>query len=901
MTNKTKTNLFVKIFIRLIGIVILSSAIFSLSGFLYYLKTSPELNVDSFFTETTSYIYDTNNKVIAELGVEKRKWVNYEDISPNMINAIIAIEDQKYFEHNGVDILRFFGALVHNLKTKSYSQGGSTITQQLIKNTHFSNEKTIKRKIQEMKLAIELEKELDKEKIMELYLNRILFSGRIYGVEKASEYFFDKPASALTISESALLAGMIQKPNIYNPYTNPEQAIQRRNIVLNRMIEAGLITESEGVMAKNTPLEDILIDYETLPNDFEEINSFLDYVIYEAKNKYGIDPLTESVIIYTTLDMNSQKHLNNIINNEINFPDDDVQVGSVIIDNYSGEIKALYGGRNLEVSLPFNFATDARRQPGSTIKPILDYAPAIEYLHWSTGQPILDEKIFYKSSSSAYLPVVNWDNRYKGWVTLREALIESRNVPAVKAFNSVDNEKKVNLARSMGLNIGDNLHEAHALGGFDVGFSVLEMTSAYSVFANEGLYIEPYSIKKIVNNNEVTEAEVQDSFSISKETAYMITDILHDNMEYGTGKKYNIDSMYLAGKTGQSNYNESVCEKFDFPTRAVRDSWFIGYSKNYTIGVWSGYPILTEGAYLDNTTKHIPKKIWNLTMNKVNPHSYEEFEKPQNIIEVEVETHTQDVNLSSKYTPYYYKSKELFIKGYEPKYISNNWKPLIVPTGLDIEYDLYNEILQVNINSIYDNISDEQIRMSQIIAELEDKYNYYRRKIIRDANSNSISSSTLGDPFIYSKIKKYSTKNNLCIKYLNNILLSKNQLLSIINYIEEKEINSINGKNYSLLSEAEISNLVGWEDWRGFHDGVQSTLGKYQYILYGNKNGKLFEINRTYNSNYELQMEFDEFISIDAFFVEVDYSKYSNRLNSKLSDPIQAKIIVGDSVIDFNN
>ena len=554
-------------------------------------------------------IYDNKGNIIANLSKTYNSYSSFESIPDVVINAFISIEDSRFFTHNGLDYEGIIRSIIANLKDKSYSQGASTITQQLVKNIYLSNEKTLDRKINEVILSLKLENILSKEDIIASYLSNVLFGGRIYGVKMASKYYFNKELEELELKEAALLAGIVQMPNYYNPFINYEAAKNRRDIVLKRMYELEYID----IDLYNETLKIELETYLNKGQINENIgiySSYIDYVENEAIEKYGIDLYKEDIKITINVDSEIQNHVFQIINNKYNhFPDEYLKCGIVVLDNKTSKILAIAGSRESGLK-NLNYATEVYNQPASTIKPILSYAPAIEYLNLMPLSQILDEPYKYNNG----MTVKNWDNRYLGNISLRYALSNSRNVPAIKIYNLVGEKKAWEFANSIGLINRDGYsHESMAIGGFTQGYSVLEMANSYSAFANMGKYKKSYSIEKIENENQLLKNTDEFKQVMSEETAFLINNILHDVLRY---TKYDLSNTYLSSKTGQSNYDYNTRIKYNIPTSATKDSWVIGYTKDLTVAVWCGYDDIRKGLYLTSANKDIPIDIMHHILTK---------------------------------------------------------------------------------------------------------------------------------------------------------------------------------------------------------------------------------------------------------------------------------------------
>ena len=557
-------------------------------------------DLSKLYPKSNITIYDSNNNLIANLSNIYTSYAPYDSIPSDLINAIISIEDSRFFSHNGLDYEGIARSILANIKNMEFSQGASTITQQLIKNLYLSNEKTIERKINEAILSLKLENILTKEDIIASYLSNVLFGGRVYGVKMASKYYFNKDLEDIELKEAALLAGMVQLPNYYNPFINYKEATERRNMVLSRMLEEGYISEALYNETINIELSTYLNKGEINEN-IGIYSSYIDYALSEV-SKYEIDLNSKETKITINVHSEIQNLAYEIINNKYNhFPDDLLKCGIVVLDNESAKILAIAGTREGGMK-NLNYATEVLHQPASTIKPILSYAPAIEYLNLSPLSQILDEPYYYNNG----MVVRNWDNRYLGNISLRYALSNSRNVPAIKLYNQVRSERAWKFANSIGIINRDGYsYEAMAIGGFSEGYTVLEMANAYLSFPNMGKYKKAYSVSKIEYEKHTITNNTPFKQVMSEETAFLINNILHDVLRY---TKYDLANTYFSSKTGQSNYDYNTRMKYNIPASATKDSWVIGYTKDITVAVWCGYDDAKSG-HLTTKNKDIPIDI----------------------------------------------------------------------------------------------------------------------------------------------------------------------------------------------------------------------------------------------------------------------------------------------------
>ena len=591
-------------------------------------------------------IYDNKNELLNTSDIAYT-YQSINNISPHIINAFISIEDRDYYKHNGININRIAKAIISNVVNNT-SLGASTITQQYVKNVYLSNEKTIKRKINEIALAIEIEKRYTKDQILEAYLNSILFGANIYGIGMASYYYFDKDPSNVSISMAAYLAGMIQAPNYYNAYNNPIVATKRKNIVLKAMLKEGYISESEYEIEKLIKLEDILSNKNRI-NDSKYYSSYIDYV-YDSI--YNLENIPDE--IYTYLDTNIQKDLFNLVSKSYGlFNDDNLNCAIVVLDNKSYGIKALIGNRNTN-KMVINYATNVKLQPGSTIKPILDYAPAIEYLGYTPATIITDEIYSYQTGEI----INNYDHKYLGPITLRKALSDSRNVPAVKLFNEVGHDRAFEFANKLGL-YSNEYYEADAIGGAKEGYTLLDLANAYQAFANLGYFKKANSIKEYKINGNSFKDNKNIEVVMKPSTAFLINSILHDVYK---NTSYDLNDTYLMAKTGQTNYDKATQEKYNIPSSATKDSLLIAYTKDLTMGIWIGYSTITNNTYLDWYKKTIPRNIMKYIFEKyAKKNQY--YEMPKDVIKCLIEIKDDTVYLA-KENGYY----EYFLEGTEPIY-----------------------------------------------------------------------------------------------------------------------------------------------------------------------------------------------------------------------------------------
>ncbi|PWA08903.1 penicillin-binding protein [Pueribacillus theae] len=638
------------------------------------LRGTPELNPELLKDPVSSNIYDKDDEEIATVsGEENREFASIQDTPELVQNATLAIEDVRFREHFGLDIRRIGGAVLANFREGFGSEGASTITQQVIKRSFLTPEKTLKRKVQEAYLAVKLEQNYSKDQILEMYLNKIYYGKGAYGIKTAAETYFQKELDELTLSEAALLAGLPQRPNYYDPTKNPEAAEKRRNTVIAAMVKYGFINEAQAEEAKEIKVADMLNPKEKEPRKYE---AFIDQVIREIEEVEGLserDIYESGLKIYTTLDVSAQENTEKTLKDDAMFPDDKFQAGVVLVDTETGEVRAIGGGRNKKKG-NFNYAIQSKRQPGSAIKPILDYGPAIEHLKWSTGKIIKDEKLVINGHE-----IRNWDRSHRGQVSMRKALEQSYNVPAVNTFLEVGADKAKEFAANLGIEPKEELEPAYAIGGFKHGISPLQLAGAYAAFGNEGIYHKPHTVRKIVfpDGREIDNTP-EPVAAMSDYTAYMITDMLKDVVRKGTGTRARVPNLPMAGKTGTTNPPPNI-------THGTTDGWFAGYTTRYAAAVWTGYDKTTQEQYVKEGST-IAQRIFKDVMS----HASEgidtpDFKKPDSVIEVALEAGTE-----KKPSPFTPKDKivyELFVRGTGPSGISQTYNKLGAPTGLSASYN----------------------------------------------------------------------------------------------------------------------------------------------------------------------------------------------------------------------
>ena len=696
--------------VNTILIIILSLGILvMLAGivFMIYIAISsnPKFDAEKLDSSEPTVLYDANGEEFAKLGSEMRDKVTYDELPEVLVDAIIATEDSRFFQHNGFDAPRFLRASIGQVFGNSDAGGASTLSMQVVKNSLTSSIATgldgVIRKFQDIYLSIfKLEKNYTKEQIIEFYVNNHNLGGNVYGVSQAARVYFNKDVEDLNLAEASIIAGMFQAPNAYRPVEeeNLEAVTKRRDTVLYLMERHSYITEEEKELASSISIES-LVNYNAAADTSgnSEYQGYIDTVVAEVEDKIGQNPYTVSMQIYTNLDRDKQDGLNRVMNGEkYNWVNDVIQSGVTVLDSESGKILAIGAGRNKTGVNTLNFATSdtIRRQPGSTAKPLFDYGPLIEYNNASTFgyndgndnyRMFVDEPYSYSTGQE----INNWDGKFMGNMTTRRALSLSRNIPALKAFQQVDNSKIIEFVQKLGIEPeieNGKIHEAHALGAF-TGVNSLDMAGAYAAFSNGGYYNEPYAVSRVIINasGEEYTHESEKTKAMEDSTAFMITSMLDDTSITGGGAMDRV-----AMKTGTTNFDEATRERLGMADDAIRDSWVVGYTTKTVIAMWYGYEktneeLVSQGYYCHNLSGTVQRdRLFTAIANEVFEEDKEEFTMPDSVVRVPLVSGSSTAKVAgtgySGSTIY-----EYFKKDHEPKGNAET-SNLATPTGLTATY-----------------------------------------------------------------------------------------------------------------------------------------------------------------------------------------------------------------------
>ncbi|MGE8079666.1 transglycosylase domain-containing protein [Peribacillus loiseleuriae] len=604
--NKNKLSYFFHI-----GLISFSAVLLIAVVFLTFYK--PDISLLTTELKRSTEIYDVDGELASKITANKTEGASIDDIPNHVKNAVVAIEDHRFYEHNGIDYKGIFRAVYVNMKAGKVVEGGSTITQQLIKIALLEQNRTFKRKLEEFFIAREVEKEYSKDEVLGMYLNQIYFGHGAWGIKKAARIYFGKDVNELTLSEGAMLAGVINIPTKLDPYNHYDAALKRRNLVLTRMATNGFIDSEQAEQAKS---EEIILAHNQKEDQLKgKYPYFVDVVLTEASKKYNLEIdelLRGGYKIYTTLDQHIQQALEEVYENNENFPkgvtDALVQSGMVLINPKTGGINALIGGRGKHQFLGYNRATQLKASPGSTIKPLAVYTPALE-----EGYKLTDLLVDEKMNFGGYEPS-NANGQYLGEVPLYEALMKSLNVPTVWLMNEIGIEKSIRSLERFGIPLTENDRNLSlALGGMEKGVSPQDMAEAYSAFANNGERVESHTIVKIENaqGQEVAVWKEKSTKIMEKKVADQMNRLLLGVVEYGTGKNAAVEGYEIAGKTG------SVQVTIPGIKSGVKDQWFVGYTPSLVGAVWAGYDRSDKTHYLTTNSSQGTALIFQKVMTNV--------------------------------------------------------------------------------------------------------------------------------------------------------------------------------------------------------------------------------------------------------------------------------------------
>lgn len=692
--SKSKRN---RVILNILLVCIITFVSLILLFFGYIVAKAPKFDPNNLKFTQMSEIYDGNGDLIAKLGNENRTEITYDKLPEVLIDAIIATEDSRFFQHNGFDLARFTKAGIGQVLGKN-SGGASTLTMQIVKNNYTSTKNKgfegITRKFTDIYLSIfKVEKKYTKKEIIEFYVNDSYLGNGAYGVEQASQNYFGKSVSNLNLAEASFIAGLFQAPGSYDPYNNPDKAEKRRKTVLYLMQRHGYITSEERQIAESKPIT-AYIKKERANNAYSEYQGYIDTVREELEKEYDLNPFTTPLKIYTAMNRNKQDFVNKVMNGEAwSWENELVQSGVVMTESATGEVIAVGAGKNKNTELSFNFATQTNKHIGSTAKPIFDYAPAVEYLGWGSVNYIKDEPWKYTNGPA----MNNSDGGYKGVLPMYQALGLSRNVTALKTFQQVSkeagNEKIAKFATSLGISPeieNGRIHEAHSIGAFtgrkDKTYnSPMTMAGAYGAFSNGGTYIKPHTIKKFVykETEEVVDTTPTPQRVMNDSTAFIINNALNWSVTDGLARSAaNIGGVDVAAKTGTSNFDENFIRKNGLSRKAVNDLWVCGYTPKYTLTMWYGYDKLYKQHYSTTANWTTRDRFYRNLASNLFDRDGSRFKVPSSIETVDVVKGSIPLRLASSGTPSSMRVKGYFRKGTAPTESSTMYDSLPSVTGV---------------------------------------------------------------------------------------------------------------------------------------------------------------------------------------------------------------------------
>ena len=622
----------------------------------------------------TTLVYDVQGNPMGSLyASQNRRYVQLAEIPQHVRECFIAAEDARFYQHSGVDLRRIFGALWHDVKTMSLAQGASTITQQLIKLTHLSSEKTLSRKVQEIVLAIQLERQLSKDEILEAYLNAVYFGNGAYGIETAAQAYFSKPASQLTLAEGALLAGVIKSPSNYAPHLDPENALARRGVVLDRLLENGSISQEEYELACAEPLN-LKLD----ESGRAQSSWYLDAVLNEAAEVLEMDVetiLSSGLRIYTAFNPSHQQAADTLFENGANFPDlaadgTPAQAAFIAMNTKNGEISALVGGRSYEVRRGLNRATQIQRSPGSAIKPISTYAAAIDSLNLLPTSFADDSARIF---AGGYAPG-NAGGKTYGMVTLREALSRSLNLATVELAERIGMNRVRSMLERFGIELApQDVNLSLSLGSMTYGISPAELCAAYCALGNGGTQVKAHTIRKITtaSGRLLYEAATPEDRVIRESSAFLITDMLKTAASTGSAKALAAAGMPVAAKTGTVSEDAG----------GTRDIWTAAYTPEIAVTVWMGFDQPDADHALPDYAggSGQPAQLCAAFLKAISPQlSKRDFAVPEGLTAAEIDSaalnESQSVVLAAPNTPAAYRITEYFPQNAVPAEVSTLWQ-----------------------------------------------------------------------------------------------------------------------------------------------------------------------------------------------------------------------------------
>lgn len=647
------------LWVVLVGLVMLVAGSFL---FAFYASRAPAFSEEKLQDPIPARIYDKDDELVTTLHEgQERQLIDIEDTPAHVTDAVLAVEDNRFYDHGAIDFVRLGGAVLNNVTDGFGSQGASTITQQVVKRVFLTADKSLERKAQEAYLSYRLEQEYSKDEILEMYMNKIYYSDGIYGIRTAADYYFEKDLEELNLAETAYLAGLPQLPNRYNLYVDPELGTNRARTVLGLMLHHERITEAEYNEAINTDITANLIDRSeedraSSEPENPEYAAYINVVKRELqtsdtfRNMEIGEALASGISIHTNMDSSVQRQLQTMVDNRDyyynpKFQSEDFNMASTILDTETGDLVAISGGRDYREVVMHNEAL-VEKNVGSTMKPFLAYGPAIENMQWRTDHLIEDE---YEYQPEGFENTIyNYDGQDHGTVTVRDALRQSLNIPAVKTFEAVQDDAGEDapreFAESVGLDYSEKAEGDYSLsfndvlGGYESRFTPLQMAEAYATLGNGGTYNTAQSIRHVVTNEgETIEFENEGEEAMEDYTAYMLTDMLKGTFEpYGSADFIQMNGLNIAGKTGTTSYSREDREEYDLPDNSAKDAWIVGYTPEYTMSLWTGFTATKAGGETSfvGADEHItPQWFFRDVMQSISTYNGQDFDRPDSVVQ----------------------------------------------------------------------------------------------------------------------------------------------------------------------------------------------------------------------------------------------------------------------------
>ena len=921
--------------VSIIAVMGLVAVVVGLIVIILLLKNKPTLNIKDFDSQESSVVYDAYGNEIGDLGSTIRENISYEQLPNIVVDAFVAVEDSRFFEHNGFDVPRFTKAFLENIRTLSFGQGGSTFTMQLCKNTYFVDDESgtnasrsglsgIKRKVQEIALAMELEHIKSKKSILADYINILNYggSGNIRGIQKAAQFYFQKDVEELNISEAALLAGVINAPSLYNPFNYLDEATNRRDQVLYLMNYHGYISDKEYELAKSIKVEDLLQDPYSASGDATPYQAYIDAVVEEVYDLTGLSPYSSTMHIYTYMVPEIQEEMDKIqagdVDDYFKYPDEWFEIASTCIRNGTGEIVGILGGRNYSRggALLLNHATAQYKQPGSSIKPIIDYALAFENLGWSTSHVITDKPIFYGHED---IVVENFSGTYTGDITLSDAVGNSINTTAIQTLQKVieskgktGDEYVVDYLQSIGFDVDlETFDIQFAIGGAELTATPVQMAGAYSMLMNSGKYIEPHCVARIefTNGKSPITPTYESKQILSEAACYLMDTLLKQNVDKYSGSYPHLRDDYpVYAKTGTTDWSGSDGAPYGIPSGANKDAWIVACTSEFSTATWTGYEKATSEHQSYITTAVYNQRIQARTANLILDKSVEVFGKPKEISKPEGVSTIKHILGTYPYAS--------VIEGMDEKYIASGLvktgaTKLVSPVPADVE-----NLKESEDNTVVANVVEDKLKITWNKYPNEDKlkvadetYDFELKKA-----GETVKTAKLSRIFDYSWLYgPIQYKANIIITHTDDTITTKqvasdkneyeleielspgDKIETQLYYGYEKtnvESNKINkmltiDNKFNVTFPQKFDTLAECEKWMKDKIGINVTtspaatdddIGKYEFKENGNPitaRGSTVELDatRSYTCTYFVQRERT---------ITISYSSTTAKANEKI-------------------